>query len=239
MSVDKLAFFLSTEQECSYLPNLSSASVFADPLGEMNTATYSTLIDHGFRRSANHVYRPHCPTCNECKPTRVSAKNFLPNKNQRRTWKRNTDLEAIETKPEFKTEHFELYKKYMHERHEDGAMDHDDPARYFEFLRSNWCETAFVEFRLENKLVALAVTDILTNGLSALYTFFDPDYSQRSLGTYAILWQIHRAVELDKPWLYLGYWIKDCDKMRYKNQFRPMEIWQNDKWYSLKDTSIV
>ena len=237
MSIEKLAFFLSTEQECSYLPGLKSASVFADPNSHMNTATYSILIDHGFRRSGNHVYRPHCPNCNECKPTRVSTKAFQPNKNQKRVWKRNADLDVLETKAEFKAEHFDLYKKYMHTRHEDGAMDHDDPARYFEFLRSSWCDTHFVEFRLNNQLVAVAVTDIVANGLSALYTFFDPDYSQRSLGTYAILWQIHRAAELNKPWLYLGYWIKNCDKMRYKNQFKPMEIWQNDKWIDLEDIS--
>jgi len=230
MSDDKLNFFISAEQDCSYLPGLRSVSVFADPNAPLNTAIYSILIDHGFRRSADHVYRPHCPACQECKSTRVAVQAFKATKSQKRSWKRNLDIEVTEVKAEFKSEHFELYKRYMHARHEDGAMDHDDPERYFEFLGSSWCDTRFIEFRLNQKLIAVAVTDILTNGLSALYTFFDPEYHQRSLGTFAILWQINRAKDLQKSWLYLGYWIKDCDKMRYKNQFKPMEIWENDLW---------
>jgi len=234
MSTEKLSFFLSTETDCSYLPNRKSASIFADPSGQMNTQAYSILIDHGFRRSANHVYRPHCPTCSECKPTRIPVAEFKPNRNQKRVWKKNADLSIIEQKATFNSEHFQLYMKYMHTRHQDGEMDHNDPQRYLEFLSSSWCDTWFVEFRLDDRLIAIAVTDILVKGLSALYTFFDPDYSQRSLGTFAILWQINKVKELEKPWLYLGYWIKDCKKMQYKNNFRPLQILHEDQWQTLQ-----
>ena len=233
MKIDSLKFFLSTEHKCSYLDNHVSASVFADPEGEMNSSLYSTLIDHGFRRSANFVYRPHCPRCNACKPTRIPVKLFSPSRSQKRIWKRNQDIIVTRGITEFSEEHFLLYRNYVHTRHRDGDMDHQDPRRYFEFLNSNWCDTAFFEFRLNDKLVAVAVTDLLTQGLSALYTFFDPTLENRSLGTFAILWQIQQAKQLDKPYLYLGYWIKECEKMQYKNKFQPLEIWENEAWRTL------
>ena len=234
MKIDSLKFFLSTEHKCSYLDNHVSASVFADPEGEMNTSLYSTLIDHGFRRSANFVYRPHCPYCNACKPTRIPVKLFSASRSQKKTWKRNQDIIVSRANAEFSEEHFTLYKKYVHTRHQDGDMDHQDPRRYFEFLNSAWCDTAFFEFRLDNKLIAVAVTDILTQGVSALYTFFDPELKSRSLGTFAILWQIHHAKLLNKPYIYLGYWIKECTKMQYKNKFQPLEIWENEHWIKLE-----
>ncbi len=235
MNIDSLKFFLSTEQKCSYLDNHISASVFADPEGEMNTTLYSILINHGFRRSANYVYRPHCPECNECKPTRIPVKLFSATRSQKRVWNRNKDITVSEAKSEYNEEHFELYKKYVHTRHEEGEMNHEDPRRYFEFLDSKWCNTAFYEFRLEGKLVAVAVTDILSQGLSALYTFFDPDLKKRSLGSFAILWQIEQSIKLNKPYLYLGYWIKECKKMQYKTKYKPIQIWQNDEWIQLKE----
>lgn len=236
MSVENLKFYLSTEQQCSYLPDRRSASVFADPEGFMSTKLYSVLINHGFRRSADFVYRPHCHNCNACKPTRIPVEDFNANRSQNRIWKKNKDLAVFEKKPEFNEEHFELYKKYVHARHSEGEMDHNNPERYFEFLNSSWCNTRFVEFRLQNKLIAVAVTDHLTNGLSALYTFFDPELSNRSLGTYAILWQIKRCKQINKNWLYLGYWIDESKKMQYKKNFRPLEIFQNDQWILLNPT---
>jgi len=233
MTVENLKFYLSVEQACSYLPERKSASVFADPDGTMSVSLYSILINHGFRRSANYVYRPHCPSCTACKPTRIPVAFFNSNRNQKRTWKRNQDLLVNEAPAEFSEEHFELYKKYVHTRHGDGEMDHDDADRYFEFLHSDWCDTAFYEFRLDGKLLAVAVTDKLSQGLSALYTFFDPDYDKRSLGTFAVLWQIEEAAKSNLPWVYLGYWIKECKKMQYKSQFRPMQIWENDEWITI------
>jgi len=233
MSIENLKFFLSAEQTCSYLPDKRSASVFADPESNMNTALYSILINHGFRRSANYVYRPHCPNCQACKPTRIPAHFFIPSRSQRRILKKNQDIRIIEAKAEFKQSHFDLYVKYIQARHKNGEMDHNDPSRYFEFLDSDWCDTVFYEFFLNETLVAVAVTDVLNNGLSALYSFFDPNLPQRSLGTYAILVQLEKAQSLKKPWLYLGYWIDECEKMRYKKNFKPLEIWENDEWHPI------
>ncbi len=230
MSVDNIKFYLSTEQDCSYLPDRLSASVFADPDGKMTTEVYSVLINHGFRRSANFIYRPHCATCDACKSSRVNLAAFNANRNQKRVWKKNADIVITETLPQQSEEHFTLYQKYIKTRHTEGEMDHNDPTRYFDFLNSAWCNTRFIEFRLEKQLIAVAATDYLDQGLSALYTFFDPELSYRSLGTFAILWQIQRAKELNKSWLYLGYWIEECEKMRYKKNFQPLEIFENEHW---------
>lgn len=230
MSTENIKFYLSTEQQCSYLPDKRSASIFADPEGAMSTSIYSILINHGFRRSADFVYRPHCPDCNACKPARVPVDLFQPSKSQKRVLKKNCDITAEETLPELKAEHFDLYKKYMRTRHTDGEMDHNNPERYFEFLNSSWCDTRFIEFRLNEKLIGVAATDYLSNGLSALYTFFDPELSHLSLGTYSILWQIEKAKALEKKYLFLGYWIKECRKMSYKIKFQPLEIFDDNDW---------
>ena len=236
MSVNNIKFYLSTESPCSYLPDQDSASIFADPEGPMNTDIYSILINYGFRRSANYVYRPHCSYCEECKSTRIPVELFHASRNQKRVLKRNADVVAIETQPELKQEHFNLYNKYMRTRHANGEMDHGNETRYLEFLSSDWCNTQFIEFRLDKKLIAVSAIDYLKEGISALYTFFDPDYSYLSPGTYAILWQIEKARSLQKKYVYLGYWIRECDKMNYKIKFQPIEIFENDSWHTFKQT---
>lgn len=234
MPVDNLKFYLSTESPCSYLPDQQSASLFADPEGPMNTDIYSILINFGFRRSANFVYRPHCTNCSECKSTRIPVDLFQPSRNQKRVLKKNANVVAIETQPELKESHFNLYKKYIRARHAEGEMDHDNEARYFEFLNSDWCNTRFVEFSLNNQLIAVATIDYLKEGISALYTFFDPDYDYLSPGTYAVLWQIEKARALKKKYVYLGYWIRECNKMNYKIKFQPIEIFEEEVWHYWK-----
>jgi len=233
MSIEELKFFLSTEQACSYLSDIQSTSVFADPDAKMTTETYSLLINHGFRRSANYVYRPHCTSCTSCKPARIPVKLFKPNRNQKRVWKRNSNITISATPAEFNESHFQLYQKYIAQRHTGGEMDHADRTRYIEFLNSDWCDTVFYELKLDEQLVAVAVTDNLTEGLSALYTFFDPDLAAKSLGTLSILWQIEKAKEMNKPWVYLGYWIEACEKMSYKKNFSPLEIWEDESWHAI------
>ena len=234
MSAEELKFFLSTEQACSYLDNRQSASVFADPQGTMSTEVYSVLINHGFRRSADYVYRPHCPSCNSCKPARIPVEDFKPSRSQKRVWKRNSDIQISEFPAKFNKSHFELYQRYIAQRHTGGEMDHADEKRYIEFLASQWCDTIFYEFTLDEKLVGVAVTDNLREGLSALYTFFDPDMANRSLGTLGVLWQIEKAREMNKPWVYLGYWIAESDKMNYKKNFSPLEVWEDNVWRRLR-----
>ena len=225
-----LHFYASPSQPCSYLPQQVSVSAFADPADPITTLTYSTLIDHGFRRSGQHVYRPHCPSCSDCVAVRIPAARFMPNKNQRRNFKRNEDLTVNILPSGFRAEHFELYKTYMNSRHRDGEMANPEQDDYSRFLMCNWCNTRFIEFRLNKRLVAVAVIDLLPQGFSSVYTFFSPEHNQRSLGRYAILWQINECQRRQLRYVYLGFWIKDCQKMSYKTEYQPLEGLVDERW---------
>lgn len=226
-----LNFYLTTEQVCSYLPERQAGSIIVDPHMRITTQMYSVLIDYGFRRNAAHIYRPHCKGCESCIPVRIPVKEFLPSRSQKRTWRRNEDIEVRPVVMAYQEEHFQLYQRYLSGRHSGGGMDHTNPEQYIEFIiLSSLGGTRLYEFRLRDELLGVAVVDHLLQGLSAVYTFFDPDHQARSLGTYAILWQIHEARRLGLAWVYLGYWIKECRKMSYKNQFRPLEIYRANQW---------
>ncbi|MCK5360867.1 MAG: arginyltransferase, partial [Gammaproteobacteria bacterium] len=210
-----------------------SSTLFADPDARMNMQTYSALALHGFRRSGENVYRPQCEHCDECVPIRVVVDAFKASRSQKRTWTRNSDLQVQQVAPVYNEKHFELYKRYIATRHSSGEMAYDDPAQYMSFLTSDWAQTVFIEFWLEQKLVAVAIVDELQSGLSAVYSFFDPDLPQRSLGVYAVLWEIEEARRRKLPWVFLGYWIKDCKKMSYKAQYRPAEGFRHAIWEAL------
>ena len=229
----QLALYLSAPHQCSYLPERQSNTLFADPEAGMDMASYSEMLRFGFRRSGRIVYSPHCEFCKQCVSVRVPVAAFAPRRNQRRVAKLNTDIEMRERQPEFDPEHFNLYRRYTQARHEDGDMAGASPEEYLSFLSAPWCNTVFLEFRLKQRLVGVAVTDIVENGLSAVYTFFDPDFSARSPGTLAILRQIDLARTLGLEHLYLGYWIRDSRKMAYKINFRPIELWRAGRWERL------
>ena len=226
----KLIFFASIAEPCSYLDDRNSVSAFANPHIDMDMQTYNELIQHGFRRSGGYVYRPHCPSCHECVSVRVPLKKQKFTRNELRTIRRNSDLTVTFLKGKFREEHFELYKRYINSRHNDGSMANPSKADYHRFLICDWTDTMFIEFRLNKQLIAVAVSDVLSTGLSAVYTFFDPEYAARSLGHFAILSQISEAKSRDLDYLYLGYWIKDCDKMSYKRRYKPLEGFINDQW---------
>ena len=190
-------------------------------------------MDSGFRRSGEYVYRPRCGTCQACIPVRIPVNTFAPSRSQRRTWQRNQDLRISAQPAGFHEEHFALYRRYIADRHPGGGMDVEDPARYREFLLSSWSDTWCYEFRLDTRLLAVAVVDRLLRGLSAVYTFYDPAYADRGLGTFALLREISEAQRLELSWLYLGYWIEECPKMAYKNRFRPLEVFRDGSWQSL------
>jgi arginyl-tRNA--protein-N-Asp/Glu arginylyltransferase len=226
----KLNFFASAAEPCSYLDNRNSVSAFANPHIDMDTHTYNELIQHGFRRSGGYVYRPHCPSCQECVSVRVPLKKQQFTRNEQRTMRRNSDLLMACSKGKFRDEHFDLYRRYIDSRHNDGSMANPSKADYHRFLICDWTDTMFIEFRLNKRLIAVAVSDILSTGLSAVYTFFDPEYVARSPGHFAILAQIQEAKSRDLEYLYLGYWIKDCDKMSYKRRYKPLEGFIDDQW---------
>jgi arginine-tRNA-protein transferase len=225
-----LAFFASAAHDCGYLSGQSAVTVFADPAAAMNVSTYSALAEIGFRRSGGHVYTPRCPTCQACVPVRLPVASFRPNRNQRRTLNRAPDFSVTIEAPHFGEEAFALYQQYIGHRHAGGGMDDPSPEKYLEFLSCDWAHTEFVHFRWQGRLIAVAVQDVLTRGLSSVYTFFDPDFSAISLGRYALLWQITEAQRRELPWLFLGYWIGNCQKMQYKQEYRPIELFRNGRW---------
>jgi arginyl-tRNA--protein-N-Asp/Glu arginylyltransferase len=207
-----------------------AVTVFADPRVPMDTAVYSHLINRGLRRSGDYVYRPNCPHCRACISVRIPVAVFRANRSQARTWRRNQDLEVRKRPARFDPDQFRLYQAYVKARHPGGGMDTTEPDKYLEFFTSTWCHTVFYEFHQDNRLFAVAVVDHLLEGLSAVYTFFDPIYAKRSLGTYAILWEIEEACRLGLKWLYLGYWVKGCAKMMYKSRYRPFEVYYSGRW---------
>lgn len=227
--------FLSMPHACSYLPGRTATSLFLDPRQPLDSRQYAGFMRLGFRRSGDLIYRPHCRECSACIPVRIPVNRFRPDRGQRRIWKRNQDLTVMATPPLYREEHFALYQRYQSSRHPDGGMDDPDPQKYQNFLGSRHIHTVFHEIRLNQKLLGVAVTDILPDGLSAVYTFFDPDEKRRALGVYALLWQIGLARETQLPWLYLGYWIKECQKMAYKDHYRPLEAFLNGRWVGLEN----
>jgi len=229
-NLQALRLFTTTDFPCSYLPGRNARNLVADPATTDN-ALYSQLIRLGFRRSGDYIYRPYCAGCNACQSLRVPVNCFQPNRSQRRTWEKNSDLTVYCVAPDFSWDHYQLFARYLRTRHAGGGMDDNiTPDGYLEFLAAFWSHTMLYEFRLHQQLLAVAAVDRLEDGLSAVYTFFEPDARPRSLGTYAILWEIAEAQRLDLQWLYLGYWIADCDKMRYKALFRPYQLFTQGKW---------
>lgn len=236
----RLAFYASREHGCSYLPGRRAITLFADPAARMSNRIYDLLSEHGFRRSGGYVYRPACRGCARCIPARVPVADFRPSRSQRRVLARNRDLTVRVLPPEYRDEHFILYRRYITSRHPGGGMDDPTPERYLEFLTSPWSDTAFVEMRLpDGRLAAVAVADRMPRGWSAVYTFYDPDLDRRSLGTYAVLWQVRALRALGLAWLYLGYWIPECRKMAYKARFLPLEVHRDGRWRRLATAAEV
>ena len=230
-----MTLYATFPYDCPYLPDRTAVSAVHDPTVPVDSRLYGELIQYGFRRSGYRLYRPHCPGCTACESLRIDVGAFRADRSQRRCWRRNADL-TVDTEPAiFRDEHFRLYKKYQGARHPGGDMDFEDPADYARACLESPVDTRLATFRTpDGRLLAVAVTDFLTTGLSAMYTFFDPEASRRSLGTYAVLWQIHQAAALGLPHVYLGYWIRESPKMAYKSRFRPAEIWNGRDWRQLE-----
>lgn len=229
----RIRFYTTHPHPCSYLPDQEAATLFVDPSRVINAQMYADLSELGFRRSGEHLYRPHCQNCSGCIAARLPAHDFTPTRQQRRILKRNADLTVSEHRPAFNDERYALYARYIEQRHADGDMYPPTSEQFKSFLVRDLSFSKFYEFRFEGRLLAVAVTDELPNGLSAVYTFFDPDEHTRSLGRFAILWQIQETARLGLDSLYLGYWIRNCRKMNYKTQYRPIELLVNQRWTRL------
>ncbi|WP_373091175.1 arginyltransferase [Zhongshania sp.] len=228
----QLKLYATHPHPCSYFADREAKTIFIDPEAKISGPVYSELSRRGFRRSGNHLYRPDCGTCKACIASRVPVTLFRPSRTQRRVEKRNSDLVAhILSAPN--ADAYPLYEKYINGRHRDGDMYPPSKDQFDDFLGLGTEDTQHVHFYLGDTLVAVAVTDVLNDGLSAIYTFYDPEYPRRSLGVYGILWQIAHCRDLALPYLYLGYWIRDCQKMRYKTDYKPIELLMSDRWLRL------
>jgi arginine-tRNA-protein transferase len=227
-----IAFYRGAPHPCPYLPGRVAASAFVDPSLDLTPAVYARLLAHGFRRSGHYVYRPLCPDCAACRAVRLPVAAFLPRRSHQRAWRASrADLTMTPRPAAFDEQHFALYQQYLGARHPDGEMANGDADDYRRFLFADWGETLCLELRLGERLLGVAVTDVVPGALSAVYTFFDPAQFARSPGVLAILAQVELARTWQLPHLYLGYWIDACQKMRYKADYRPLEVLAGDAWH--------
>lgn len=236
MQLENLQFVIGNAHECGYLPARIARSAFLISDLQNTLSDYHSLIQQGFRRSGNWVYRPCCRNCSACVPVRIPVAGFHASRAQRRNWRGNGDL-VVSAKPAiYDKSHFELYQRYIAARHPDGAMSKSGREEYMQFLTSDWASTCFYEFLLRQQVVAVAVVDHFDDALSAVYTFFEPELPNRGLGVYAILWEIKHAQELGLEYVYLGYWIAECAKMAYKIDYRPIEGHLDGRWQLIEDS---
>lgn len=231
--LESLQFFQTQSHSCSYLDNKIASTVFLDPRQNINQSLYSQLSEYGFRRSGAHIYKPLCNDCNACVPMRIPAALFKPSRSQKRTLKRNADLQITMSKNIDTEEHYQLYESYIEHRHKEGDMYPPSRDQFREFLACKWESCHYYEYRLDGKLLAVSVSDIMDNGISAVYTYYEPFETKRSLGSFVILFLIEEAKKRQLDSVYLGYWIKNSSKMNYKSAYRPLEIQSGNRWLRL------
>lgn len=220
--------FLTAAMPCPYLPGRQERKLFTHLSGKRAASLHHLLSDNGFRRSQNLIYRPACEGCNACQSVRIVAGQFVQSSRFRRVLRQNDDLSVAVRSTTATSEQYELFKRYLDARHAGGGMTQMSYVDYEYMVEDTPVQSVLVEYRLrhhpDQTLVAVALTDVMPDGLSMVYSFYDPDMAQRSLGTYLILDHIAQVRSAGLDYVYLGYWVKDSPKMAYKAQYRPLQV---------------
>ena len=236
MRSDLIRLFQTPPQACGYYPERSAQNLLIDPHQPDLAGLYGAALEQGFRRAGDQLYLPRCSACQACIPTRIEAAAFRPDRSQRRNLRDNADVQISLQPAQYNQERFDLYARYLRWRHPDGGMDEAEPGDFTHFLRADWSPTWFMEFRLAGELIAVAVTDICEQGLSAVYTFYAPEHASRGLGTFAVLQQVELARQRELAWVYLGFWIAGHPKMDYKRRFQPLQLRGSRGWKPMLPT---
>lgn len=231
--------FLTAAMPCPYLPGRQERKLFTHLTGRRASSLHHLLSENGFRRSQNLIYRPACEGCNACQSVRIVADAFAPSKRFRRVLRANDDL-SIEVRSATATsEQYDLFKRYLESRHSDGGMTQMSAVDYEYMVEDTPVQSIVIEYRLrdhpDQPLVAVALTDVMPDGLSMVYSFYDPELAHRSLGTFLILDHIAQVRAADLDYVYLGYWVKESPKMNYKSQFRPLQVQRGPLGWCLLD----
>ena len=230
-------FYVTAPQVCPYLPDRIERKLFTSIQGDDAQLLNDSLSQQGFRRSQNILYRPSCNECSACLSARIDVKKFKPSKSQKKIIRRNKFLVRSSNSPWATEEQYDLFQRYLQERHAKGGMADMDVFEFAAMIEESSIETRVIEYHHENLLQSVCLSDFLSDGLSMVYSFFDPDESKKSLGTFMILDHIALALELELPYLYLGYWVPGSSKMNYKVNFKGVEIFQNNVWQPLSEVN--
>ena len=230
-----LEFYITPEHTCPYLEEKQSKTLFMSPEIAPNDRLYDSLINNGFRRSGDHIYRPHCNDCKACISIRIACEDFIPSKQQKRCANKGTRFSQQIQPACFDQQHYELFERYINARHTDGDMYPTSEKQYKDFILCDWLNTQFLDLiePTTGDLIGCLVFDELNSGTSAIYSFFDPDYSKFSPGRLLVLNLVSLTKQKQLKYVYLGYWIKNCRKMSYKGEYRPIECFTNDHWVKL------
>mgnify|MGYP000246114392 FL=1 len=229
-SFEKIQFYTTTKYNCSYIDKMDAQSLVVTPYKSINQSIFQDLIEKGFRRSGQYIYKPNCKSCTACIPIRLPVQKFLFSKTQKRIYKKHGYFKVREAPLAFKQKHFDLYLKYQNKRHSFINNDQNNLDDYNDFLIKSNVKSKFIEFWDGDLLKIVSIVDIVSDGISAVYTFYDPDDEKVSYGTYSIIWLINWCKAQQLKYLYLGYWIGECDKMKYKTNFKPYELYIKGYW---------
>ena len=229
-SFEKIQFYKTTEYNCSYIDKMDSQSLVVTPYKSIDQNIFQDLIEKGFRMSGQYIYKPSCKSCTACIPIRLSVQKFLSSRSQKRIFKKHQHFDVREVSLTFKQEHFDLYSKYQNKRHSSINNDQNKIDDYNDFLIKSNVNSKLVEFWDGDLLKIVSIIDMMSDGISAVYTFFDPDDEKVSYGTYSIIWLINWCKTQQFKYMYLGYLIGECNKMKYKTNFKPYELYIKGYW---------